>query len=97
MLNQADFSTLEAVKLQTQSRYEQGLTEPGVEHLALLAELGVDVAYVLTARRSVNLIDETSSAIVTAVRALDATQQLLLLAFLVSLDPAAPPIADVTS
>lgn len=61
-LNQSAFAALGGVGLQTQSRYENGETEPQVRYLAALAEAGIDVAFVLTGKPS-KVFDEINSAI----------------------------------
>lgn len=61
-LNQSAFAALGGVGLQTQSRYENGETEPQVRYLAALAEAGIDVAFVLTGKPS-KVFDDINSAL----------------------------------
>jgi transcriptional regulator with XRE-family HTH domain len=50
--NQRAFGERAGVVLDSQSRYETGKTQPNAEYLARLAQVGVDVLYLLTGRRS---------------------------------------------
>jgi transcriptional regulator with XRE-family HTH domain len=51
-LNQAEFGTKGGVLKQAQSNYEKGLRFPDASYLAGIAEVGIDVQYLLTGRPS---------------------------------------------
>ncbi len=51
-MNQAEFGEAGGVRKQAQSNYEQGLRIPDASYLTRLAEIGVDVQYLLTGRAS---------------------------------------------
>ncbi|MBB2984584.1 helix-turn-helix domain-containing protein [Paraburkholderia tropica] len=51
-INQADFGSAGGVLKQAQSNYEKGLRYPDASYLAGIAEIGVDVLYLLTGRTS---------------------------------------------
>jgi transcriptional regulator with XRE-family HTH domain len=51
-MNQADFGNAGGVLKQAQSNYEKGLRYPDASYLAGIAEVGVDVLYLLTGRTS---------------------------------------------
>lgn len=63
-LNQRDFGKLAGVGLQTQSRYENGETQPNAEYLANLSDQGVDVLYVLTGNRIESALDKETADLV---------------------------------
>lgn len=54
-LSQTEFGTAGGVSRGTQKAYEQGSTSPDVRYLLALQGLGVDVAFVLTGERSLQL------------------------------------------
>ncbi|ACA93329.1 helix-turn-helix domain protein [Burkholderia orbicola MC0-3] len=51
-MNQAEFGEAGGVRKQAQSNYEQGSRIPDASYLTRLAEIGVDVQYLLTGRPS---------------------------------------------
>ena len=51
-MNQAEFGEAGGVRKQAQSNYEQGSRIPDASYLTRLAEIGVDVQYLLTGRTS---------------------------------------------
>ncbi|OXI95174.1 MULTISPECIES: helix-turn-helix domain-containing protein [Burkholderia] len=51
-MNQAEFGEAGGVRKQAQSNYEQGSRIPDANYLTRLAEIGVDVQYLLTGRTS---------------------------------------------
>lgn len=51
-LSQTEFSRLAGVHLNTQSRYEKGVTEPDTAYLEAIGRLGVDVGYVMAGVKS---------------------------------------------
>lgn len=50
---QAEFGSLIGISAQVQSRYEKAEREPKMEYWAAVADIGVDVLYVITGRRDV--------------------------------------------
>ncbi|NMG63453.1 helix-turn-helix domain-containing protein [Azoarcus indigens] len=54
-MSQADFGSLAGVQKQAQLKYEKGERLPGAAYLAAVAGEGVDVLYVLTGRRAVEV------------------------------------------
>lgn len=54
-LNQADFAELGGMKPRAYWNYEQGKVAPDAEFLARLCENGVDVLYVITGQRQIDL------------------------------------------
>jgi len=60
-LTQAQFADLAGVGLGAQNRYEQGATEPSASYFAHLAQADVDVTWVLTGRRSGQLLSAQQS------------------------------------
>lgn len=46
--NQSDFADHAGVSKRTQAAYEAGTSEPGIGYLRKIAELGVDVWYLIT-------------------------------------------------
>lgn len=83
--NQTDFAALGGVGLGSQSRYEKGETEPGVNYLMLLGANGIDVGYLLTGRLAPDSIDEETTAIVSSVSRLADDQRRSLLSFLATI------------
>lgn len=71
----------------SQSRYEKGETEPGVNYLTLLGANEIDVGYLITGRHTADSLDEETSAIVTSVRRLAEDQRQALLNFLATIAP----------
>lgn len=51
-MNQTDFANAGGVQKQAQFTYEKGLRNPDASYLAAIAEVGVDVLYLLTGRTS---------------------------------------------
>ena len=51
-LSQTEFSRLAGVHLNTQSRYEKGVTEPDTAYLEAIGRVGVDVGYVMAGVKS---------------------------------------------
>lgn len=51
-MNQTDFGNAGGVLKQAQSNYEKGLRYPDASYLSGIAEVGVDVLYLLTGRPS---------------------------------------------
>jgi len=51
-MNQTDFATAGGVQKHAQVNYEKGIRYPDAGYLAGIAEVGVDVQYVLTGRTS---------------------------------------------
>lgn len=51
-MNQTDFGNAGGVLKQAQSNYEKGLRYPDASYLTGIAEIGVDVLYLLTGRTS---------------------------------------------
>ncbi len=51
-LSQTEFSRLAGVHLNTQSRYEKGVTEPDTAYLEAIGRAGVDVGYVMAGVKS---------------------------------------------
>jgi transcriptional regulator with XRE-family HTH domain len=75
-LKQAEFAALVATTVAKQSLYENDKRELRADYLARLAEAGVDVVYVLTARRSADgWLDQGASDLLTAHLALPADMQ----------------------
>ena len=54
--NQADFGRLGGVGRTTQVNYESGHTSPTVEYLLALAGHGLDMLYVLTGQRGLDIV-----------------------------------------
>lgn len=52
-VNQSTFALSGGVQTNTQGKYERGQRIPNLEYLARLAQVGVDVLYVITGIRSV--------------------------------------------
>jgi transcriptional regulator with XRE-family HTH domain len=57
LLSQTEFSRLAGVHLNTQSRYEKGVTEPDTAYLEAAGRVGVDVNYVLFGIASDEIVD----------------------------------------
>jgi transcriptional regulator with XRE-family HTH domain len=75
-LNQAEFSALTGANVPKQSLYENDRRELRGEYLARLAGAGVDIVYVLTARRSERgSLGQGASDLLTAYLALPADMQ----------------------
>lgn len=85
--NQTDFAALGGVGLGSQSRYEKGETEPGVNYLTMLGANEIDVGYLITGRHSADSLDEETSALVNSVRRLADDQRRSLLSFLATIVP----------
>ena len=56
-LSQDDFSKLAGIVQKTQSNYESGKRSPDTDYLLAIGNIGVDIGYVITGRRSVTLDD----------------------------------------
>lgn len=53
---QGEFAALMNVNVSTQRNYEKGLRKPDIEYLTRLHEAGFDVVYLITGKRSVELL-----------------------------------------
>jgi transcriptional regulator with XRE-family HTH domain len=60
-LNQGDFAEKAGVKRRAQAHYESGERCPDGLYLAAIASIGVDVQFILTGRRSINLRNDLRS------------------------------------
>ncbi|WP_414502636.1 XRE family transcriptional regulator [Zymobacter sp. IVIA_5232.4 C2] len=69
-LNQADLGKAGGVQLLAQSNYENGKRTPSAEYLSAVAKQGVDVQYVLTGVRAIQL-DSFSSADAVSIPVFD--------------------------
>jgi transcriptional regulator with XRE-family HTH domain len=68
--NQKDFSVLAGVSKTTQFNYEKGERVPDALYLQTLSEAGVDILYVITGSRSLNLsLSSEEAALVDNYRA----------------------------
>ena len=74
-LNQTDFAAVGGVSLNSQGKYEAGLTEPSVSYLMNLATVGIDVHWLLTGQRSAGVLDQDLSVVVDAVAPLSRDQR----------------------
>ncbi len=74
-LNQTDFAAIGSVSLNSQGKYEAGLTEPSASYFASLAAAGVDVHWLLTGQRSAGALDDKLSVVVDAVAPLSQEQR----------------------
>lgn len=79
-LTQTDFAAIGSVSLNSQGKYEAGLTEPSASYFASLAAAGVDVHWLLTGRRSTGTLDEDLSIVVDAIAPLSGDQRAAILA-----------------
>ena len=62
-LNQTEFAKLADHGRSVQAGYEQGKNVPGGAYLAALANVGVDVYYILTGRRMPKAVDLTNDEV----------------------------------
>jgi transcriptional regulator with XRE-family HTH domain len=60
-LNQTKFGALGGVSKGAQINYESGERSPDVDYLAGLAAAGVDVAYLLTGKRSLHVAEDAAA------------------------------------
>lgn len=84
---QRDFAELSGVDNTTLSVLENGKQKIRADHLAPLANAGIDILYVVTGRRSGSLLPQTESDLLDAFRKLDPAAQeavVLMLARMVS-------------
>ena len=51
-MNQTEFADVGGVQISAQTNYERGLRNPDWDYLEKIADLGVDILYVVTGRRS---------------------------------------------
>lgn len=78
-LKQAEFAQLVGTDVPKQSLYENDRRELRADYLARLAEVEVDVVYVLTGRRGEGLrLDETAGELLSAYLMLPGDLQLLV-------------------
>lgn len=71
-LNQSDFADHAGVSKRTQAAYEAGTSEPGIGYLRKVAELGVDVWYLITgAPAAISDISRDEQELVTQYRLLN--------------------------
>ncbi|KXJ49982.1 MAG: hypothetical protein AXW15_05805 [Neptuniibacter sp. Phe_28] len=68
-LNQMDVAKHAGVSKTTQFNYEKGDRQPDSEYLAAVAELGMDISYLVTGSRSLNLdLNKEESALLDNFR-----------------------------
>jgi len=56
-MNQTDFGAIGNVTKQAQINYESGRRVPSADYLAAIAALGVDIQYIVTGIRSLNVAE----------------------------------------
>lgn len=70
-LNQEDFAAVGGVKKPSQIAYEQGKRSPDISYLMAVAEIGVDVLYVLTGKISSGALTDDENELLAGYRKLD--------------------------
>lgn len=79
--NQTEFAELGGAKRASQVNYETNKRRPDADYLAAIAEAGVDVCYVLTAKRSLATVLDGGGSNAPAPTHLDRDQRRLLQAW----------------
>jgi len=72
--------------VRTQIKYEQGLTFPDAAYLFFLNQLGADIYYIVTGKRSANELEINEQAVLKAFRAMSQDGQDGILRMLVGAD-----------
>lgn len=77
--NQEAFGMVGGVSRRSQAEYESGKTPPNTDYLERISESGIDIAYVLTGRRTADSLGPSDQVMIEAFRRLDEPAQRSLL------------------
>lgn len=84
-LNQADFAKAGGVHRNSQTEYETGKTPPNADYLSAVAELGVDVRYLLTGVRTTASLTASEAEVLSVARDLNDDEVRALVSFVRSI------------
>lgn len=94
-INQSDFAKIGGASKRSQIDWEKGTLVPNAEFLALVAEIGVDVSYVLTGKYATAVLSKEESDVVAGYRTLDMRGKAGVLSLISGMAPQAPKIQNV--
>lgn len=90
-LNQADFAKAGGVHRNSQTEYETGKTPPNADYLCAIAQIGVDVGYLITGTRSASAISPDESELLVLAEQLTSDEKAVILTLLKSILLRGPP------